>query len=45
VFHTFFGLAALSLMGYYDLKKIDHVYALPVTTIQKNFPHLYSKDP
>jgi geranylgeranyl transferase type-2 subunit beta len=41
VFHTFFGLTALSLMGYYDLEKIDHVYAIPVETIKKHFPHVY----
>jgi geranylgeranyl transferase type-2 subunit beta len=29
VFHTFFGLTALSLMGYYNLEKIDHLYAIP----------------
>lgn len=29
-FHTFFGVAALSLMGYEGLKPIDPVYALPV---------------
>mmetsp|Transcript_30663 Transcript_30663/g.22733 ORF Transcript_30663/g.22733 Transcript_30663/m.22733 type:complete len:135 (+) Transcript_30663:595-999(+) len=40
VFHTFFGLAALSLMGFFELKPIDHVYALPRDTMAKNFPHL-----
>lgn len=29
-FHTFFGVAALSLMGYEGLEPIDPVYALPV---------------
>lgn len=43
VFHTFFGIAALSLMGYYDINKIDHVYAIPINTILKQFPHLYLK--
>lgn len=33
VFHTYFGLTALSLMNYYDIEKIDHVYAIPVKTI------------
>ena len=28
-FHTFFGVAALSLMGYEGLEPIDPVYALP----------------
>ncbi|CDW90292.1 geranylgeranyl transferase type-2 subunit beta-like [Stylonychia lemnae] len=42
VFHTFFGLTALSLMGFYDLEKIDHVYAIPVKVIQKHFPHIYN---
>jgi geranylgeranyl transferase type-2 subunit beta len=42
VFHTFFGLTALSLMNYFNLNKIDHVYAIPVETIKKNFPHIYS---
>lgn len=41
VFHTFFGLTALSLMGYYDIEKIDHVYAIPVDTIKRHFPHVY----
>lgn len=42
VFHTFFGLTALSLMGYYDLELIDHVYAIPKATISAHFPHIYS---
>ena len=29
VFHTFFGLTALSLMNQYDLVKINHTYAIP----------------
>ena len=41
VFHTYFGLTALSLMKYYDLEKIDHVYAIPESTIRKHFPHVY----
>ena len=43
VFHTFFGLTALSLMGKYDLQRIDHTYAIPVETIQKVFPHIYNQ--
>ena len=34
-FHTFFGIAALSLMGYKDLKSIDPVYALPMEVMQR----------
>ena len=29
VFHTFFGLCGLSLMGYGNLKKIEPTYAIP----------------
>jgi geranylgeranyl transferase type-2 subunit beta len=43
VFHTFFGLTALSLMGFYNLENIDHVYAIPVSSIKKHFPHVYLK--
>jgi len=35
VFHCFFGIAGLTLMGYYDLALIDPVYALGVETLQK----------
>jgi geranylgeranyl transferase type-2 subunit beta len=35
VYHTFFGVAGLSLMGYKDLVKIDPVYALPAPLTQK----------
>ena len=42
VFHTFFGLTALSLMGHYSLELIDHTYALPVSCIKKNFTHVYA---
>jgi len=35
VFHTFFGVAALSLLGYPTFKKVDPVFALPVEAIQK----------
>ncbi|TNV72486.1 hypothetical protein FGO68_gene3476 [Halteria grandinella] len=41
VFHTFFGLTALSMMDQYGLEKIDHVYAIPVSTIKRHFPHVY----
>ncbi|KAL0049986.1 hypothetical protein WJX82_002124 [Trebouxia sp. C0006] len=34
-FHTFFGIAALSLMGYKGLEPIDPVYALPVKVMQQ----------
>ena len=35
VFHTFFGVAALSLLGYPNFKKVDPVFALPEEVIQK----------
>ena len=35
VFHTFFGIAALSLLDFPGLKKIDPVYALPVDVVQR----------
>jgi len=41
VFHTFFGLTALSLMGHYELELIDHTYAIPMATMQKHFGHVY----
>lgn len=34
VFHTFFGIAGLSLMGLCDLEPIDPTYALPTSTVQ-----------
>lgn len=34
-FHTFFGVAALSLMEYDGLEPIDPVYALPVKVMNK----------
>ena len=40
VFHTFFGIAALSLMGYYDLLDIDPKFAIPVDTINTVLPHI-----
>ncbi|KXN73774.1 terpenoid cyclases/Protein prenyltransferase [Conidiobolus coronatus NRRL 28638] len=33
VFHTLFGIAALSLLGYEGLEKVDPRYCLPVTSI------------
>lgn len=38
-FHTFFGIAALSLMGYEGLEPIDPVYALPVKVMQQIRQH------
>ena len=35
VFHTFFGIGGLSLMGYPGLAAIDPAYALPVDTVQR----------
>ena len=35
VFHTFFGLAGLSMMGLYGLKPIDPIYALPADTLHR----------
>ena len=35
VFHTFFGLAGLSLMGFPGLGPIDPVYALPTEVVQR----------
>ena len=34
VYHTFFGIAGLSLMGRCGLEPIDPVYALPARTVQ-----------
>lgn len=34
VFHTFFGIAGLSLLGLCDLEPIDPTYALPVDIVQ-----------
>lgn len=43
VFHTFFGVAGLSLLGYPGFKQIDPVFALPVHVIQRiGIPTLYS---
>ncbi|GAM18662.1 hypothetical protein SAMD00019534_018370 [Acytostelium subglobosum LB1] len=35
VFHTFFGLCGLSLMGYFNLEQIDPAYALGTKTLLK----------
>ena len=42
VFHTFFGIASLSLLdkGKYDLEEIDPIYALPKDVIKKRLKHL-----
>ena len=40
VFHTFFGIAALSLMGKYSLNHIDPRFAIPTETLDKVFPHI-----
>ncbi|URE32418.1 Prenyltransferase and squalene oxidase repeat [Musa troglodytarum] len=37
VFHTFFGVAGLSLMEYPGLKSIDPAYALPVDVVNRIF--------
>eukprot|EP00003_Mantamonas_plastica_P003344 TRINITY_DN12670_c0_g1_i1.p1 TRINITY_DN12670_c0_g1~~TRINITY_DN12670_c0_g1_i1.p1 ORF type:complete len:102 (-),score=23.34 TRINITY_DN12670_c0_g1_i1:15-320(-) len=44
VYHTYFGIAGLSLMGYPDLAEVDPVFALPVETVERlGLPQLYSK--
>lgn len=42
VFHTFFGIAGLSLLGWFDngddyskFKKVDAVFALPVEVVER----------
>ena len=35
VYHTFFGIAGLSLMKHEGLEEIDPIYALPVTSVRK----------
>ena len=43
IFHTFFGLAGLSLLGDKRLEPIDPVYALPIATLRRmGIPSLYS---
>jgi geranylgeranyl transferase type-2 subunit beta len=38
VFHTFFGLAGLSLLEYPGLVKIDPVHALPMPVLSRILP-------
>jgi geranylgeranyl transferase type-2 subunit beta len=40
VFHTFFGLAGLSLMGYENLQPINATYALPQKVLDSTLSHL-----
>jgi len=35
VFHTFFGIAGLSLLGYKGLQAVDPAYALPADVVQR----------
>ncbi|GFH15685.1 uncharacterized protein HaLaN_11957 [Haematococcus lacustris] len=35
VYHTFFGIAALSLMGYPGLQGVDPTWALPVSVVER----------
>ena len=35
MFHTFFGIAGLSLLGYTGLHAVDPAYALPVDVVQR----------
>ncbi len=35
VYHTFFGIAGLSLMGYPGLAAIDPTWALPVDVVER----------
>lgn len=35
VYHTFFGIAALSLLGYPGLEAVDPVYALPKQVVNR----------
>ena len=44
IFHTFFGISGLSLLGYFDgsevpayssFRKIDPTYALPIDVVQR----------
>ena len=42
VFHTYFGIAGLALLGYPDLNQIDPVYALPTRVVERlNLPNRY----
>jgi len=38
-FHTFFGTAALALMGKYGLEAVDPIFVLPRDLMKKIFPH------
>lgn len=42
VFHTFFGIASLSMIDSkkYDLLEVDPIYAIPKQTIKDKLPHL-----
>ena len=44
MFHTFLGLASLSLIDHekHGLLKVNPVFAIPEVTIAKHFPHLKS---
>jgi geranylgeranyl transferase type-2 subunit beta len=35
VYHTFFGVAGLALMGYEGLQPIDPTFALPVEVVER----------
>ena len=35
MYHSFFGIAGLSLMGFPGLKPVDPVYALPAQVVQR----------
>jgi geranylgeranyl transferase type-2 subunit beta len=35
VFHTLFGVAGLSLLGYPRLEDVDPVYCMPVSLIER----------
>lgn len=35
MFHTFFGIAGLSLLGYKGLQQVDPAFALPVDVVQR----------
>ena len=43
VYHTFFGIAGLSILGYPGLEEIDPVYALPVCVVHKCLEARYRK--
>ena len=45
VFHTYFGIAGLSLLGYPNLNGIDPVFAMPVQIVEKlGLAKLYSAE-